>query len=425
MTPSHLWHGFADMSVIRDAPPFTIARGEGPYLFDAQGRRYLDAAAGLWFCNIGHGRREVADAAQKQMSLLAAYSTFGDYTNEPIERLATRLAALSPTDGASCFFSNGGSDSVDSAIKLVRRYWRGLGEPQRRVILSRTNAYHGGHMGSTGVGGISVDREGFGELIGDTARVEWDSIEDLEKTIANLGAERVAAFIMEPVIAAGGCLFPPEGYLEKVAEICGRHGIILVVDEVVTGFGRVGDWFASRRFGLVPDIIVCAKGITSGYMPLGALIAGDRVARPFYDGTIGAVNHGYTYSGHAAGAAVAMTVMDIIEREELAANSLALEAALPELMRPLTEHPMVHQVRTGQGLMAAVELLPDVVRTDPRAGNTIALLLRDFGVLTRSLVGGQIQFSPPLTVGAAHVREFVSAVVASLDAYSQRGIGAS
>ncbi|QOV33187.1 aspartate aminotransferase family protein [Streptomyces ferrugineus] len=415
MTTSRLWHGFTDMSTVRHRAPFTITRGQGAYLFDAEGRRYLDASAGLWFCNVGHGRAEIAEAAQRQMSRMAAYSTFGDYTNEPAEQLAARLAELSPTDGASVFFTSGGSDSIDSAIKLVRRFWLALGLPDRRVILSRENAYHGGHIGSTGIGGIALDREGFGELITDTARVAWDSAEDLEKTITSLGAERVAAFVMEPVIAAGGCLFPPQGYLQAVAEICRRHGIVLIADEVVTGFGRSGDWFASRRFGVVPDIIVCAKGLTSGYMPLGALIVGDRIAQPFYDGTAGPFFHGYTYSGHAGAAAVALATMDIIEREALAQNALSLETRLPDLMSPLTDHPMVQEVRTGQGLMAAVELNPQALRVTPGLPMAVVASMREAGVLTRSLVGGQIQFSPPLIIGNSQATEFVDAVLTGLN----------
>ncbi len=413
---SHFWHGFADMSVVKDADPFVIARGEGAYLFDTSGRRYLDGSAGLWFCNVGHGRTALADAARKQMSTLASYSTFGDYSNAPIEELADRLAALSPTDGASVFFTSGGSDSNDSMIKLVRRYWIELGQPQRRVIVSRELSYHGGHMGSTGLGGIPGDYEGYGELIRDTARIPWESAEALEELVQRLGADRIAAFVLEPIIAAGGVYFPPEGYLRRIAEICRRHGIILVADEVVTGFGRAGDWFASIRFGLQPDIIVCAKGLTSGYTPLGALIVGDRVAAPFYDGRAGAFNHGYTYSGHPVGAAVALANLDIIEREQLATHVRELAPQLPSLFAEVAAAPVVKEVRTGPALMAAVVFEDDALAAQPSLPGEVAAAMRGFGVLTRSLVGGELQFSPPLVVERQQVEGYVAAALGSIQA---------
>jgi putrescine---pyruvate transaminase len=414
MTPSHLWHGFTDMSVTKTAQPFVVARGEGPYLFDAEGRRYLDASAGLWFCNIGHGRTEVAQAASRQLATLAAYSTFGDYTNGPAEELADWLADHSPTDGAAVLFSSGGSDSVDSAIKLVRRFWAVTGHPERRVIVSRELAYHGGHMGSTGVGGIAVDRDGFGELISDTVRIPWDSSEALETLIADEGAHRIAAFIAEPIIAAGGVWFPPEGYLQRVAEICAANDVIFIADEVVTGFGRAGDWFATKRFGIQPDVVVCAKGLTSGYAALGALIAGSRVSEPFYNGSAGALNHGYTYAGHPGGAAVALANIAILERERLADNVLELVEILPSSFVALEEHPLVSSVRTGPALMAAVELSSDATAAHPGLPQAVARAMRDAGVLTRALVGGEIQFSPPLLIDPQQVKEFTDAVLYAL-----------
>ncbi|PZQ90409.1 MAG: aspartate aminotransferase family protein [Leifsonia xyli] len=406
-----MWHGFADMALVKDAPPFVVARGEGAYLYDDTGRRYLDASAGLWFCNVGHGRQEIADAAQRQLATLAAYSTFGVYTNAPAEELAERLSQLTPTSGAAVFFSSGGSDSNDTMIKLVRRYWRVMGQPERRVIVSRSYSYHGGHMGSTGIGGIALDYEGFGELIDDTARIPWDSSEALQRLIDEMGRDRIAAFILEPIIAAGGVRFPPDGYLERIAKICRDNDIILVADEVVTGFGRSGDWFASSRFGLEPDIVVCAKGLTSGYVPLGALIVGDRVSAPFYDGRAGAFNHGYTYSGHPGGAAVALANLAILEREQLPAHVRDIETRMPELLRPLSEHPLVHEVRTGPAFMAAVEFEPSMVHDNPFVPSAVAAAMREVGVLTRSLVEGQIQFSPPLVAGDEQVREFVDAAL--------------
>lgn len=421
MVRSHLWHGFTDMSLWGETQPFTITHGEGPYLYDDQGRRYLDGSSGLWFANIGHGRRDVAEAAARQMSRLAAYSTFGDYTNEPAEALATRLAHLSPTSGAQVFFTSGGSDSVDSAIKLTRRFWQVQGQPQRRLVISRENAYHGGHMGSTALGGIELDREGYGELITDTARIPWDSADALEQMIDRAGPQNVAAFILEPVIAAGGVLFPPDGYLHRVAELCHEHGIILIADEVVNAFGRQGDWFACTRFGIEPDIVVCAKGLTSGYMPLGALIVNDRVSEPFYDGSAGPWFHGYTWSGHAAGAAVAMANLHVVENEKLAQNVLSLEPELPRILGALADHALVSGVRTGTGLMAAVELDAGALAADPSLPRRVAAGMRTEGVLTRSLVGGEIQFSPPLVIDTTHVQLFASALRSALDGVARPG----
>lgn len=411
---SHFWHGFTDMSVISRAEPLELVRGEGAYLFDRGGKRYLDASAGLWNANVGHGREEIARAAYEQISRLEAYSTFGDFTNSPIEELATRVAGYAPFPDAKLFFTSGGSDSTDTAIKLVRRYWAVEGKPEKRTVISRSFAYHGCHMGSTALGGIALDRDGYGELITDTAQIDWNDAEALEETIQELGADRVGAFICEPVIAAGGCLFPPDGYLQRAAEICRAHDVLLIMDEVVTGFGRVGAWFGATRFDVEPDMIVVAKGLTSGYAPLGALIVGPRVSTPFFDGTAGPWYHGYTSSGHAASAAVALANLDIVENEGLIDNVRALEPQLPLLLAELREHPAVSEVRSGQGLMAAIWLREEVVEADPDRAKRVVATMRREGVLTRPLVNGQIQFSPALTVGPDQVREFAAAALAGL-----------
>jgi putrescine aminotransferase len=256
MTKSTFWHPFADMSAVSSGGAVTISRGEGAYVFDAAGRRYLDATASLWYCNVGHGRAEIGQAAGEQMGRLAAYSTFGDLTNAPVEELAERLAPLAPFDDAAVFFTSGGSDCVDSALKMVRRYWAALGQGDRRTVISRETSYHGMHVAGTGLAGIDANRAHYGELIPDVVRVRWDSSEDLAKTIDTIGAERVAAFFCEPVIGAGGVFYPPAGYLAEVQRICRDAGILLVADEVVTGYGRVGRWFASQRYGIEPDIVV-------------------------------------------------------------------------------------------------------------------------------------------------------------------------
>lgn len=413
---SHVWHGFADMSQVSRKEPLLLVRGEREYLFDADGKRYLDASAGLWNANIGHGRKEIAQAAFDQITQLEAYSTFGDFSNEPLEELAGRVAELAPFPGAKISFTNGGSDATETAIKLVRNYWgEVMRRPEKRIIVSRNFAYHGSHMGATALGGIELDREGYGTLITDTARIEWDDAEALEQVILAQGADRVAAFICEPVIAAGGALAPPAGYLERVAQICKLHDVLLICDEVVTGFGRVGDWFGASRFGIEPDMIISAKGITSGYAPLGALIVGPRVSTPYFDGTAGPWFHGYTSAGHAASAAVALANLDVIENEGLIENARKMEHRIPTLLREVSEHPAVESVRSGIGLMAAV-WLSEAARqqVDNRAGKIVARM-RELGVLTRSLVNGQIQFSPSLTANDDHVQEFSDALLTSLE----------
>jgi adenosylmethionine-8-amino-7-oxononanoate aminotransferase len=273
MPRSSFWHAFANMESISRCEPLVLERGEGVTVWDTSGRRYLDAVAGLWNCNVGHGRQEIADAARDQLGKLASFSTFGDYSNGPSEELAARLTALAPMPDASVFLTSGGSDSVDTAIKMVRRYWSALGQPERRTVVSREAAYHGMHFGGTGLAGIEPNRAGYGDLVPDTARIPWDSADALEKTIESLGAQNVAAFICEPVLGAGGILLLPEGYLREVARICRASGVLLVLDEVITGFGQIGDWFAAHRFGVEPDLVLCAKGLTSGYLPMGAVLS--------------------------------------------------------------------------------------------------------------------------------------------------------
>ena len=267
------WHPFADMAAVEAGGELVLVRGEGAYVWDDAGRRYLDATASLWYCNVGWGRREIAEAAAAQMAMLPAYSTFGDLTNRPASELAERVATLAPVAGSKVFLTSGGSDSIDTATKMARRYWQLRGEPERTVLIRREKAYHGMHTAGTSLAGIPANAAGHGELIEDVVQVPWDDVGALADSIARAGTERVAAFFCEPVIGAGGVFPPPAGYLEGVRQVCRDTGVLFVADEVITGFGRCGDWFASSRFDLEPDIVTCAKGITSGYLPMGAVIA--------------------------------------------------------------------------------------------------------------------------------------------------------
>jgi len=410
-----LWHPFADMAAIEAAGELSIVRAEGTHVWDAGGRRYLDATASLWYCNVGHGRMEIVDAVAAQMHELAAYHTFQDVTNPAVAALADRIVALAPMDGAKVFFTSGGSDSIDTATKMVRRYWHLRGEPGRTVLIRRERAYHGMHTAGTSLAGIAPNAEGHGPLLPDVVEVPWDDADALRATFDGLGPERVAAFFCEPVIGAGGVFAPPPGYLEAARQACRETGVLFVADEVITGFGRTGDWFASGRWSLEPDLITCAKGITSGYLPLGAVIASPSVWEPFFAPGAGMWRHGYTYSGHPAAAAAALANLDIMEREGLLARAVDLEAQLAEGLRPLAEHELVSEVRAGTGVLAAVQLDPDRVAAEPALLGRAVPAARGQGIMTRMLANGSFQISPPLTLSEEDVDELATGLGAALD----------
>lgn len=416
VTDDRFWHPFADMAKVLAGGKLVIDRGEGARVFDVSGRSYIDATASLWYCNVGHGRREIADAVSKQMQRLESYSTFGDLANPVVLELADRVSSLSPMEGALVFFTSGGSDSVDSAIKLARRYWHARGETDRTIVVGRTSSYHGMHLGGTSVGGIKANRDDYGELVRDAAHVAWDSASDLAELIDRVGAHRIAAFLCEPVIGAGGVLHAPEGYLAEVRDLCRRSGILFVADEVITGFGRVGSWFASERFELDPDMIVCAKGISSGYAPIGALIVSRQVAEPFVDGTVGIWRHGYTYSGHASAAAAAIANLDIIEREGLVERARELESELATSLRSLESHELVSEVRVREGVLAAVQIDPAAIAEDAALPQKAILALREAGAMSRTLATGAIHVSPPLVITSEEVDELTSAIHKALEA---------
>ncbi|MEX0983768.1 MAG: aminotransferase class III-fold pyridoxal phosphate-dependent enzyme [Actinomycetota bacterium] len=408
------WHPFADSHAVTAGGELTIVRGEGSHVYDADGRRYLDATASLWYCNVGHGRSEIADAVATQMKALESYSTFGDLTNPPVAALAERVAALAPVPDSKVFLTSGGSDSIDTATKMVRRYWTLRGEPERTVLIRRERAYHGMHTAGTSLAGIPANTAGLGPLLPDIAEVPWDDADALASTIADLGG-RAAAFFCEPVVGAGGIYAPPPGYLEAARKICSEAGVLFVADEVITGFGRTGEWFASGRWDLAPDLMTCAKGITSGYLPLGAVIAAPTVWEPFFAEDAGMFRHGYTYSGHAAVAAAAMANIDIMEREDLLARAVDLEPIVSEALGPLARHDLVSEVRSGVGVLAAVQFDPGAIEADPGLLARTVPALRAHGVMTRMLASGAIQISPPLVITDDEVDELASAIGAALD----------
>ncbi len=413
-TTTRFWHPFADMAAVSTQGELVLARGEGARVFDEQGRGYLDAAGGLWFANVGHGRQEIAEAAARQMSTLASYSAFADLATRPALDLAERLAQMAPMAGARVFFTSGGSDSVDTAVKLVRRYWSEVGQPQRQVIVTRQHAYHGMHLAGTSLAGIPANQASHGVLDPAVIVIPWDDAEALTRVLDE--RDDIAAFFCEPVIGAGGVYAPPDGYLEAVRDTCRRNGVLFVADEVITGYGRTGAMFASDRWSLDPDIVLTAKGLTSGYLPMGAVIVSGRVADPFWTPQDHPVlwRHGYTYSGHAAAAAAALANLDILEREGLVARVDELQNDLAAALSPLAAYDVISEVRTGVGLLTAVDFTPEALSAGVPA--RVLAGMRARGVLTRTLASGAIQVSPPFVITGEDIAELAGVMGDSLGA---------
>jgi putrescine aminotransferase len=406
-----LWHPFSDMGVVSRDGEFVVSRGEGVYVFDTDGRKYIDSTAGLWFTNVGHGRAELAEAAAAQMRDIAAYYTFGDVATPATLALADRLASISPMDATKVFLTSGGSDSIDTAVKLARRYWHELGKPDKSVVIGREKAYHGTHVGGTALSGIQPNRDGYGSLMPDAATISWDSADALRSAISEIGADRIAAFFCEPIIGAGGVYPPPDGYLAEVRQICRDNNVLFVADEVITGYGRIGGaWFASTRFDLDPDMITTAKGLTSGYLPMGAVLIAGRVAEPFYRPSGGVWwRHGYTYSGHATSAAVALANLDIVEREDLISSAARLESTLDKELAVLAGHPKVAEVRSGFGAVAAIQL------ADPADAPRMVKIARKHSVSTRAVGAGGLQISPALVMTDTEVADLVQGLTNALN----------
>ena len=405
------WHPFAEMSKVQHNP-FIADRGEGIYVFDETGKRYLDAAASLWYMNVGYGRGEIVDAMDRQLRKLPAFHAFVDHGTRPPEELAAQIAAVSPDPGSKVFFGSGGSDAVDTAAKLARRYFSAIGQPERTVFITREWAYHGMHTYGTALGGMEPNRVGYGgELVSDVVTVPYDDSEAVEKAIDHAGADRVAGIFVEAVIGAGGIRPVSAEYLSSVRDAIRATGALYISDEVITGFGRVGDWFAANLYDLEPDLITFAKGVTCGYAPLGGVVAASHIAEPFFN-TPGLVfRHGYTYSGHPAACAAGLVVMDIIQREGLIERAKELEDEMYNALLPLEELEVVAGIRRGVGALAAIQLDFEDDETLPfRAADAC----RSAGVLTRAMGGGALQVSPPLIMASEQVDEMASLFGAGL-----------
>lgn len=409
---SSFWHPFADMYDVKKNR-LAIVRADDVWLWDDQGRRYFDGTASLWFTNVGHGRREIVTAVADQLSTLDAFQCFGDYANEPALRLADEIAQRAPVTDAKVFFTSGGGDSIDTAAKIAREYFAAVGQPDRTVLLHREHSYHGTHGFGTALAGIPANRLA-GPFVDDVVEVPAFDAHVLERTIVDLGAERVAAFFCEPIIGAGGVLIPPAGYLEAAAEVCRRHCVLFIADSVICGYGRLGNWFGIERFGVRPDLITFAKGVTSGYQPLGGVVVSGAVAAPFWDEPGRVFRHGQTYAGHPAACVAGLANMAIIERDDLLTHSLEMETVLADGLDSLADHPLVDHVRAGTGFLGAVELTDDILTAAPGVPATLMQAVRDHGAIVRP-IGRGIACSPPLTTTAEHIDMLVAAIRRGLD----------
>jgi adenosylmethionine-8-amino-7-oxononanoate aminotransferase len=427
----HLWLHFTRMSSYTDADVPVIVRGQGPYVYDQHGKRYLDGLAGLFVSQIGHGRTEVAEAAARQASELA-YFPLWSYAHPQAVALADRLAALAPGDLNRVFFTTSGSEAVEAAWKLAKQYFRTVGEPTRYKVLSRSIAYHGTSLGALTVTGLPGIKEPFEPLPAGGVRVPntnfyrapefvaaditafgtW-AADEIERAILREGPESVAAIFLEPCQNSGGCFPPPPGYFPRVREICDRYGVLLVSDEVICAFGRLGHYFGSERYGYQPDVITFAKGVTSGYAPLGGMLVSDRLMEPFTAGTATFL-HGVTFAGHPVSCAVAMANLDVFEKEDLLGNVRSNEGAFRSTLEKLTDLPIVGEVR-GDGYFYGIELVKDKVTRETFNDDESERLLRGFlshalfdaGLVCRADDRGDpvIQLSPPLICTQEHFDE--------------------
>jgi adenosylmethionine-8-amino-7-oxononanoate aminotransferase len=427
----HLWMHFTRMSAYADHDIPIIARGEGPYVWDSTGRRYLDGLSGLFVVQVGHGRQELADAAGKQAAELG-YFPLWSYAHPTAIDLAERLASYAPGDINRVFFTTGGSEAVESAWKLARQYFRVTGQPLRHKVISRDIAYHGTTMGALSVTGLAAIKAPFEPLVPGSVRVantnfyrapehvrddveafgRW-AADDIEQRILMEGPETVAAVFLEPVQNSGGCFPPPPGYFQRVREICDRYGVLLVSDEVICAFGRLGEWFGAQRYGYQPDMITVAKGMSSGYSPIGALLASDRLIEPFLSGTASFL-HGITFAGHPVSCAVAMANLDVFERDDLLGHVRANEGAFRSMLESLSDLPIVGEIR-GDGFFYGIELVKDKQTRETFDDAESERLLRGYlsgalfeaGLICRADDRGDpvIQLAPPLICGPEQFAE--------------------
>jgi putrescine aminotransferase len=434
---AHFLHPFTDYKALSAKGARIITRAENIYLWDSDGHKILDAMSGLWCVNVGYGQRALIDAAAQQMAELPFYNAFFQTATPPAIELAELLSEVTPPQFQHVFFSGSGSEGNDTVVRMVRRYWDILGQPERQVIISRHNAYHGSTMAGASLGGmggmhaqgglpipgivhiqqphwwehgreLGLDREGFGLMA-----AGW-----LEQKILEVGANRVAAFIGEPVQGAGGVIVPPETYWPEIQRICDKYGILLVSDEVICGFGRTGHWFGCERFGFKPDLMTFAKGVTSGYVPLGGVMVGERIAKVLIDQG-GDFNHGYTYSGHPVACAVGLANVRLIQQMQLVPKVHDdVGPYLAQQFEALASHPLVGEVQSC-GLMAALQLVKDKAQgTAFPAELEVGMVCRGHcfgnGLIMRA-VGDRMIIAPPLVITRAQIDEMMALIRRCLD----------
>ena len=435
MDSAHHMAPFTDYGDLRQKGARIITHAEGHYIYDSDGNRILDGMAGLWCVNVGYGRPELVEAAATQMAKLPYYNNFFRTSNQPVAELSAKLAEITPDGLSNVFYANSGSEANDTIIRMVRHYWALEGKPEKRVIISRDFGYHGSTIMSASMGGMSGMHEQaanepdfahirppYGFLHQgnqDEAEFAANAASWLDDKINEIGASNVAAFVAEPIQGAGGVIVPPAGYFKHIQEICRRHDILFVADEVITGFGRTGQWFASQTMELEPDMMALAKGLTSGYVPMSAVMVGDRVANKLIaDG--GEFYHGFTYSGHPVAAAVALANLELIEREDMITRVREDTGPyLAEALAPLAEHRIVGEIRTF-GVLAAIELVkskdgPEMFEDTGATG----VICRDHainrGLMMRAVRDAMI-LSPALTYSRADIDETVRIAAQALDA---------
>jgi len=388
----------------------TIVRGEGALVWDDQDREYIDGLASLWYCNVGHGRFAIADVVASQMAVLENYNTFDIFTNEPAERFAAFVAAAAPVPDARVFFTSSGSEAVDTALKFARLTHSLHGHPERNVIVGRNNAYHGVTYGGLSAQGLPLNQEHFGPLLDPIIRVDSHELTEVEAAFAEHGA-RIAAVIAEPVQGAGGVYPPSAGYLERLRELCTEHGALLIFDEVITGFGRLGSWFAAEYYGVVPDMITFAKGCTSGYLPLGGVVVGDAVLDVIEADPTFILRHGFTYSGHPTACVAALENTAILLEENLFDRVPAIAEHVGGGLARLVDQGVLEASRGVGGIWSAV--LPEGLAA-PAVRN--AMLER--GVIARPIGASVIAFCPPLVITDEQLLQCVDALESSIAAVS-------
>jgi len=432
---AHHLHPFTDTAGLKKKGARVITRAEGVWLTDSEGQRLLDGMAGLWCVNIGYGREELADAAARQMKQLPFYNTFFQTSHPPAIALAAKLAELAPPHINHVFYAGSGSEANDTNLRMVRHYWAAMGKPDKQIVIARKNAYHGSTMGGGSLGGmggmhaqgglpipgiVHIDQPYWWGEGGDMSPEEFGLARArlLETQIDELGEDRVAAFIAEPVQGAGGVIIPPETYWPEIQRICDERDILLIVDEVITGFGRLGNWFGSQHYDLRPDIMTIAKGLSSGYIPIGGSLVSDKVVAGLEAG--GEFNHGYTFSGHPVSCAVALENLRIMEEESIVAKAgRDVAPYLQSRWASLAEHPLVGEARM-EGLMGAIELTPDKSARAKFAADegTVGFIGRETcfknGLVMRH-VGDKMIISPPLVISHAEIDKLVELAWQSLD----------